>query len=398
MSHPQRYPNPTHRYPAPGFPAPRLGPPLNPAIPWALPSAAHPAGVDGIPLPSSAYARPEGAHGYTPSTQRAGAAWTGLPRDCQLDADYDQPYFPGRPQPYGHYWLHYPPPPLDPDASRRAYIPMEHYGSQLDQQQRRLKWREEILKGDPDKAIADSVLESSRLVVSLITRGPVAHPYGQGDELLSFRAVRRANNYQTTSDWTYFALDASALFPMSEGDVIPSAAELSKRSLTGLLPKLDFDKDLKLVRKSKPLLWDNASILETFLYRIVEDKEDPESEAGRALAERLGGPQNHLWSRISDIRDVEPSTSDLISTALISVYLPHALSLGLDNILADQDSRADQLSLKALDVLYMCIQGQYARTCFHYYPIPPPPLDQKDYELCHKRRAWAYWTEVVWFC
>jgi hypothetical protein len=112
--------------------------------------------------------------------------------------------------------------------------------------------------------------------------------------------------------------------PINEGDAIPSATELSKKSITSLLPKLDVDKDLKLVRRSKPLLWDSVTVLETFLYRyffsqvficlvflallkhfilfisctpscrVVEEKEDLDSPAGRDLEERLGA-ETHLW-------------------------------------------------------------------------------------------------------
>lgn len=275
---------------------------------------------------------------------------------------------------------------------------MEQFTNPPDQNLKRLTWREEFLKGNPDKAVNDNLAEASRLVVSLITSGPVDQPYGQGHKLLHFASPRKSSHYphlQDTVAFTCFALDASAVVPINEGDAIPSATELSKKSITSLLPKLDVDKDLKLVRRSKPLLWDSVTVLETFLYRVVEEKEDLDSPAGRDLEERLGA-ETHLWQPTSEYEEFMATIpSDIISTAITSVYFPPNLSQALNSILADQDSRPDSLSLQALNALYSCVLSQFARGAFLYYPIPPPPSGQKEFELCVKHRVWAYWTEVM---
>ncbi|OAV86859.1 hypothetical protein, variant [Puccinia triticina 1-1 BBBD Race 1] len=161
------------------------------------------------------------------------------------------------------------------------------------------------------------------------------------------------------------------------------------------MPRLDMAKDLKLVRRGKPLLWDNTTVIETFLYRVVEGKEDPESTGGRDLTERLG-TETHAWKLINAFAEVMAEIeSDMIATAIVSVFLPPYLSTAFNRILADQDSRPDALSLEALDALYLCVTSQFGREAFLYYPVPPPPMGQKEHEVCEKRRVWAYWTEVV---
>ncbi|KAH9450468.1 hypothetical protein Pst134EA_017106 [Puccinia striiformis f. sp. tritici] len=383
MSDPARYPNyryPPRGYPPPSHPATRLRPAYYYSPAAGIP---NPAPLNDPTInPTSTYA-PEDHHhpNYTPGM----GPWSNLPPP----GAYDYEYWP-HPPPH----MHYPNLPVGIDPFSR----MEQFANPMDHHHKRLKWREEILKGDPDKLISESVAEASRLVVSIVTRGPVDQPYGQGQEVLCFRSLRKPSHYATAQDnvaFTCFALDACSIAPLKEGDPVPSAIDLSKKSLTALMPKLDVGKDLKLVRKSKPLLWDNTTIIEAYLYRVVEGKEDPGSAGGRDLEERLG-PETHLWNPITDYPEfLATIQSDIIATAIVSVYLPPYLSNGLDRILADQDSRADGLSLEALNVLYHCVTSQFARTAFPHYPIPPPPGDQKDYEVCEKRRVWAYWTEVM---
>ncbi|KAA1069849.1 hypothetical protein PGT21_034163 [Puccinia graminis f. sp. tritici] len=383
MSDPARYPPPSHyRYPVHPNPAS-----------FALRPGIHPyynhSPAGGLPNPAL---NDPANHNPTYATDEhypfppAVPPWPGLP--------------PGGPVEHDYHWAHPPPRPYygNLPGGVEPHLHMDQFANPMDQYHKRMKWREELLKGDPEKAINDNKSDASRLVVSLVTRGPVDQPYGQGHEFLFFGSLRKHPHYPPTPanvQFTCFALEASPIFPLNGGDVIPSALDMSKKSLTALMPKLDVAKDLKLVRKSKPLLWDNTTILETFLYRVVEGKEDPESAGGRDLAERLG-PETHIWKLISAYHEImEDVKSDVIATAIVSVYLPPYLSSGFDRILADQDSRADVLSLAALNVLYHCVTTQFAREAFLHYPIPPPPERQKDYELCDKRRVWAYWTEVI---
>jgi len=377
MSEASRFPNhryaPRH-YPLPAFPSSRFRPhpqyyPYSP-----VPPLPNPAQNDPNLNPTATYP-PEDHYPFP------------IPHPGQYEYDYRFPYLPPH--------LAYGTPHVAVDPHSRI---MEQFANPMDQHHKRHNWREEILKGDPDKAVDDNLREASRLVVSLITSGPSDQPYGQGHNLLYFGSPRKPSPYPPVQDhieFTCFALDASAVIPLNEGDVIPSALELSQKSITSLLPKLDVAKDLKLVRRSKPLLWDSMTVLETFLYRVVEEKEDPESAAGKDFVERLG-VDTHYWHPIVKYEDFMATIpSDIISTAITSVYLPPHLSNGLNSIFADQDSRPDALSLQALNVLYACVMTQFARTAFPYYPIPPPPNGQKDFEICEKRRLWAYWTEVI---
>ncbi|POW20930.1 hypothetical protein PSHT_02953 [Puccinia striiformis] len=405
MSDPARYPNyryPPRGYPPPSHPATRLRPAYYYSPAAGIP---NPAPLNDPTInPTSTYA-PEDHHhpNYTPGM----GPWSNLPPP----GAYDYEYWP-HPPPH----MHYPNLPVGIDPFSR----MEQFANPMDHHHKRLKWREEILKGDPDKLISESVAEASRLVVSIVTRGPVDQPYGQGQEVLCFRSLRKPSHYATAQDnvaFTCFALDACSIAPLKEGDPVPSAIDLSKKSLTALMPKLDVGKDLKLVRKSKPLLWDNTTIIEAYLYRVVEGKEDPGSAGGRDLEERLG-PETHLWNPITDYPeflatiqrrvidlDIRPLRagsinfySDIIATAI--VLAPPTILIPCSNIeytpqpfcissaIPKQWSRSDTGRSRFP-------RGWTVFGAFPHYPIPPPPGDQKDYEVCEKRRVWAYWTEVM---
>lgn len=408
---PGHYP-PSAYYGRPRPHPPSARPPHDTLSAWptpAFPHSSHPPAPEGAPShwpavtddphqtpfgnhPASNY--PEDELAYLPSAHPT--PWAALPRDFHLDepgwghaAARTGAFPPGN-------WYSYPPG-ADHITARRPYAQLDHFSQNLDQRQSRLRWREEILEGNPEKSMADHAIETSTLVISFITRGPADHPHGQGDEILFFKARRKdPTPYQHQQDlrapWSFLALEASPLVPLDSNEVIATPEQLSRKSITGLIPTLDIDKDLKLIRRSKPLRWDSTTVLESFLYRLQSDKENLDSEASKDLEDRLG-QDLHYWTEIKGFQHgVE---SEIVSTAMIAVCFPAAISAGIDDIFADMTSRAEDLSQKALDVLYFCVQGGYARTGFRYYPIPPPPNGQQELEICAKRRVWAYWTQVV---
>ncbi|KAI8452201.1 hypothetical protein BY996DRAFT_6415706 [Phakopsora pachyrhizi] len=410
---PSRYPFQVGGYPPFYHPAARPRIPSSAKPPYETPSAwqtpghlPHPTNVDGGPAWTGPGVPPDEFHNtpyYNPDEEAAyppgsghPTPWASLPREFQLDPEAGWAYGPNRPGNHNHDWYSWPAG-AEQGSTRRPYNQLDHYTQSLDQRQSRLRWREEILRGDPEKAIADRAIESSTLVISFITRGPVDHPLGQGDEILFFRARRKdPTRYQYSQDlrapWSFLAIEALPAVPIDSDEPVLSSDELSKKSIVGLIPTIDPQKDLRLVRRSKPLRWDSTTVLESFLYRIAEGKEDPDSEAYKELEVRLGH-QLHYWTGLSGFQ--QAVESDIVSTAMIAVCLPPALSMGIDDIFADQDSRSDQLCQKALDVLYLCVQAAYARSGFRYYPIPLPPPGQPEFEICVKRRVWAYWSEVA---
>ncbi|MBW0472386.1 hypothetical protein O181_012101 [Austropuccinia psidii MF-1] len=409
MSHPARYPpSGPSRYP-PFGPYPPITRRFHPATtrvgqePSTLPTPPphHPTPADGAYWPGQGL--PPDDMNTTPFhntfEDELGCPpmpWGQVPRDLQMEA-YEQGWGPSSARPGAFQeWCAWPPG-ADHPTTRRPFAQLDNYGPTLEHRQNRHKWREEILRGDPEKLMADHAIESSQVVISFITRRASNHPQDQAEEILFFRPRRKdPTRLQYAQDlrgsWTFMASEAAPLVALDADDVILPSEEISKKSITGLIPNIDPDKDLRLVRRSKPLRWDSTTILESFLYRLAEGKEDPESEAGKDLLQRLD-PNFHYWTLLRGFQQVVDS--DLVATAMIAVCLPQPISMGFDDIFADQDSRPDQLSLKALDVMYLCVQGLYARTAFLYYPIPPPPVGQSDFELCVKRRIWAYWTEVV---
>lgn len=420
MSYPARYPPYTpNRYTSgsgyPPFFAPinRPRPPPGSARPvqdtpaqWPTPHA-HPPGIPGAhwtapgiapeDFRTTPFYHPEEELAYPPASAHPPTPWASLPRELQLDVDPVWGPVPVRPGAYNHDWYGWPGGP-DQSAIHKPYAQLEYYNQHYNRHASRSRWREEILRGDPDKAIAEHTVETITLVISFITRGPANHPHGQGDELLFFRPRRKdPTRYQYAQDmqgpWTYLAIEASPIVPLDPNDVVTSPDELSAKSITGLIPTIDPAKDLRLVRKSMPLRWDCITIIQSYLYRLAEGKEDPDSEGFKELESRLGGPDLHYFTALSGFHSAVDS--DIVSTAMLAVCLPHAVSMGIDDIFADQESRSDTLSQKALDVLYLCVQAGYARSSFRYYPIPPPPDGQLEFEVCVKRRIWAYWTEVT---
>lgn len=128
----------------------------------------------------------------------------GLPRDLQLD---DSGW--GRTQGDWYGWG-------GADGDRRGYSDLPRsFVDDSDALRSRIRWRDELLTGDPQKAMDEHASETSTLVISFVTRGSPSHPHGQGcafcrartgphstdpfasDEILFFKPrPKDANRYQ----------------------------------------------------------------------------------------------------------------------------------------------------------------------------------------------------------
>lgn len=164
--------------PTPAWPTPAFAPSAHPATADAGHWGAAPDDHHHTPFgthPGSEYHEEELA--YLPSAHPT--PWAALPRELQLD-DSGWGHAAARSGAYhGANWYAYPPG-TEHITPRRPYAQLDHFNHTLDQRQNRQRWREEILRGDPEKSMADHAIETSTLVISFITRGPADHPHGQG--------------------------------------------------------------------------------------------------------------------------------------------------------------------------------------------------------------------------